>query len=89
MAKPDPTSPATKADIKLLMDSIGKLYDANKRWKDEIVGSMDQWKDDIRGHFDVAVEQIRDDLKGANKDRIENHEHRLRALEMHKGLAAA
>ena len=78
MVKPDPLAdaPATKADIRMLMVEIGKLYDANQRWKDE-----------LKGHFDLAVENIRTDLVGANKDKIENHEHRLGRLEKHTGLA--
>lgn len=28
---------ATKKDIEMLMGEIGKLYDANERWKDDIL----------------------------------------------------
>lgn len=78
MVKSDDTSPATKADIKMLMDSMGKLFDANEKWKDE-----------LKGHFDLTVETIRHDLIGAKNDKIENHEDRLRKLERHTGLAVA
>ena len=40
-------TPATKGDITQLMDSIGKLYDANENWKDEIIR-----------HFDVTERRI-------------------------------
>lgn len=78
MAKPDDTSPATKADIKMLMDSIGKLYDANEKWKNE-----------LKAHFDLQSELVRHDLLGAKGDRVANHEDRLQTLERHAGLAVA
>jgi hypothetical protein len=81
--------PAMKADIKLLMESIGRLYDANERWKDEVIGAQERWKDEIKRHFDLKVETIRHDLLGANKDRIENHEHRITRLERRTGAALA
>src|SRR5690606_878420 len=63
-AMKDNTAPATKADIamlktdvKQLLDAVRNLYDANERWKDEIVQ-----------HFNVVVEDIRHDLAGANRD---------------------
>ncbi len=70
-------APATKADIKLLMGEIGKLYGANERWKNE-----------LKQHFDLAVENISAELKGANKDKIESHETRIARLETHVGLPA-
>jgi len=80
----DHTTPVTKADINALMDSIGKLYDANEAWKEEIIR-----------HFDVVVENIRHDLEGANRDEIEvlkdskaSHEQRITRLESHVGLVA-
>jgi hypothetical protein len=55
----DETTPATKADINLLMDEMSKLYVANEQWKDEIVR-----------HFDVVAENIHYDMVGAHKDKI-------------------
>ena len=68
-------APATKADIRMLMGEIGKLHDATERWKDE-----------IKHHFDLAVENIRVELVGANEGRIQSHEHRIALLEKHAGL---
>ena len=80
----DNQTPSTKADIAALMDSIGKLYDANECWKDEIIR-----------HFDVTVENIRHDLEGANKDDIEllkdaknRRAERIQRLERHVGIVA-
>jgi hypothetical protein len=70
-------SPATKADIGALMDQIGKLYDANEGWKEEVMR-----------HFDVVAEQIKHDFNGAFSDKVEQHEERLLRLEEHVGLAA-
>ncbi|MCF7845149.1 MAG: hypothetical protein K9M03_04975 [Kiritimatiellales bacterium] len=81
----DNTAPATKKDIKILMDEIGKLYDANLKWKEEITR-----------HFDVVAENMHHDLLGAHKDDIENlknakndHEQRIHRLEKHTELVAA
>jgi len=74
------SAPATKNDIGLLMTEMGRLYDANARWKEEIIR-------ETKHHFDLRVEDIRYDLLGVNKDRIENHEDRLRRLERHTGVA--
>ena len=89
MATPDDTSPATKADIKMLMDSMGKLFDANERWKNELRDDAGRMKDEMKGHVDLTIELLRHDLLDAKKDRVENHENRLRKLERHTGLAVA
>lgn len=77
--------PATKADIEAMMDSIGKLYDSNERWmnqlltdnkrsEDEILKSVRRNKieavEEMKRHFDVVVEDIRHDLLGANRDEV-------------------
>jgi hypothetical protein len=71
----DSKAPATKQDIQLLMTAIGKLYDANEQWKEE-----------LKHHFDLTAETIRQDVQGANKDRIEDHENRIVRLEEHTGV---
>ena len=85
----DITAPATKLDIRMLMEEIGKLYDANKYWKDEMIEHMRNWKDDTKLYFDSAVENILHDLKGANRDEIEVIKDRVTRLERHTGLAKA
>lgn len=74
----DPTAPATKQDITLLMREIGRLYDANERWKQEILL-----------HFDTAVEQFRHDLRSINIEKIQDHDNRIVRLELHTGLRRA
>jgi hypothetical protein len=66
--------PATKADIELLMDSIGKLYDATERWKHEIIC-------ETTDKFDFAVETMRRDLPAAKSDQIEVLVDRVARLE--------
>ena len=68
------------------MEEIGKLYDANERWKNEILTANARWKEEILTHFDLVAETMRYDLLGAHKDRIENHEDRIRRLERHAGF---
>jgi hypothetical protein len=78
-------TPATKDDIQAMMAQIAKLYDANRRWTD-----------DLKSHFDVAVENIRHDLLGVNREEIESlkdrsgqQERRIERLEMQAGLNVA
>jgi hypothetical protein len=96
MSKPNDTSPATKSDIKLLMDELGKLYDATERWKDELADKTQRWQllsvTETKQHFDLTVEQIRHDLLAANREQIEllrdradGHENRITRLEQHAG----
>ena len=55
----DEQIPATKADIQMLMDSIGKLYDANVFWKEE-----------LKDHFDLVIEDLRHDFLGVRNDEV-------------------
>lgn len=77
MHKQDNHAPATKADIQMLMEQIGMLYDANQRWKSEIME-----------HFDLTVENIRHDLQGARRDEIESIKDDVQRLKQHAGFAA-
>ena len=83
------TAPATKLDISLLMNEIGKLYDANERWKDELHEGMEKWKNELRLHFDFCVEQFKEGIKTINIEKIEEHGTRLTRLELHTGLPRA
>ncbi|MBU0458352.1 hypothetical protein KKF03_02780, partial [Patescibacteria group bacterium] len=80
--KKDDDAPATKKDISMVMDSIGKLYIANEGWKNEILAKSLEWKDEIlnkqkewkgetKEQFDIIAENIHHDVSGANKDEIE------------------
>lgn len=81
---PDPQAAATKADIAMLMQEMGKLYNANERWKEE-----------LKSHFDVALEHAKFELLGAHKDKVSmlndtalDHTRRITRLERHAGIAA-
>jgi hypothetical protein len=76
----DASPPATKHDVRLLMEQMGRHYDQVER-------RLAAHEEEIKRHFDVTVEHIRHELGGANKDRIENHELRLARLEQHTRLA--
>ncbi len=67
-------APATKEDIRMLMDHIGTFYDrTDKRLlavEDRIGGveaKMKEWKEEIKRHFDLVAENIRHDALGANE----------------------
>ena len=79
-------APATKQDIALLMDSIGKHYDATERWKNEILEHMSKWKEEMHRHFDVVAEELRHDVLGAFRDHTSTVERRFLRLERHCGL---
>lgn len=98
MVTADPQSPATKADIALLMEKIGDLYRATERWKEEMMSTTERWKEELRAemqtwkeelksHFDFIAENIRHDFRGAHRDDTENIKTRIRRLEEHTGLA--
>ena len=66
------------------MEQVGKLYDADARWKDEIIE-----------HFDLTVESIRHEMKAAHhgsvellRDQTADHAKRIKRLERHAGIAA-
>ncbi len=54
----DPVVPATKEDIQMLMNEIGRLYDANAGWQNEMLEKQQGWKDEIKDHFDLVAENI-------------------------------
>ena len=92
MAKDDQT-PATKADLKAvrheLNTDIGALHHEIEALRREFKQDFHSFKDEIIRHFDVAVETIRHDLKGANRDEIETIKDRVTRLEHHTGLLPA
>ncbi|MFH0770977.1 MAG: hypothetical protein V1926_06445 [Candidatus Peregrinibacteria bacterium] len=99
MAK-DSSSPATKKDSAMLMESIGKLYDDIHEFKDDVSGKITDLKgeieekiaaseDRVKRHFDVVAEDLRHDVLGANRDEIESIKDRVIRIERHVGLRAA
>lgn len=78
MVQDDATSATTKYMQEMkkeLMLEMGKLY-----------SQMAQNTEDMKSYFDLALENAVYDIKGANKDKIENHEDRIIRLEKHAGL---
>ena len=80
----DSNAPATKKDIQIIMTELGKMYDAQERWKTE-----------LKEHFDLVAENIRHDFASANREEIDmlkdghkGHEKRILTLERTAGLAA-
>jgi FKBP-type peptidyl-prolyl cis-trans isomerase (trigger factor) len=89
----DAQAPATKEDIRLLMEQIGTYYSQTQQqieaYYSQTQVQIAEMEERMMRHFDVTVETIRHDLLGANKDKIESHEDRLGRLERHTGLLAA
>ena len=77
----DDQTPATKADITSLMSSIGKLYEANERWKDEILVSNERWKEELKADFRLVIEDLRHDFLGARRDKVESLDERTQGLD--------
>ena len=77
----DKTAPATKADILMLMEEFGKMW----QWKGDVDGwrndvdgkltdmreDMETWKNEVTNHFNLVAENIRYDFSSANREEIE------------------
>ena len=89
----DKQTAATKQDVQLLMQEIGKLYDANQRWKQEVMQNTDDRisasEERVMGHFDLVAENIKYDFQGAFNDKLVQHERRIIRLERKAGLSVA
>ena len=92
-----PSPPATKEDIAMLMDSIGKLYIANKEWKDEIIDSLDARIEKkinasekrMKFYFDFQLETKFCDLRDSMNDKFSLVYDRFDRLERHVGYTRA
>lgn len=86
----DDLTPATKKDLHDLEVGVDrKLQEMDER----IDRRFQEMEDRILRHFDLAVETIRSELLGANRDELElvkdrqrNHDQRIRVLERSAGL---
>jgi len=94
--------PATNRDVASLQSELRDLRKdvAGKPSKKEAIDQISNVKEEMRvmkeeilHHFDAAVENIEEELKGANADEIsllhdvdENHETRITAIERQAGM---
>lgn len=69
------------------MEEIGELYDANERWKNELLEHMERWKNELKRYFDCTAENLTRDFRDAHKEDIAGVTTRVRRLEEHTGLA--
>jgi len=88
MQRDDASAPATKQDIALLMEEMRKLYQANERWKDEILEANERWERELMLHFDVIAESLRVDIRAIGEP-LQDHDRRITRLERHTGLVSA
>lgn len=77
MVQDNSAAPATKEDVRILMNEMAKLYEANFKWKEE-----------LKEHFNLVTENQLYDFKGIFSDRTEDHERRIKRLERKAGIAA-
>ncbi len=64
-----------------------KFYDLREDLREDIDEKIVQSEERMKAHFDLAVETIRHDLIGANKDDIQNIKQRVKRLEEEVGIA--
>jgi hypothetical protein len=81
----DPGAPATKEDIRLLMEQMGTYY-ANTA---DRFAAVEQRIEELHEHFGVVAENIKHDFRGAFADKLDQHEDRIVRLERRAGLRAA
>jgi hypothetical protein len=89
----------TTALMDMLMETMGKLYDANARWKDEILETMrsehgklkrelkHELKTELLHEFKIMEEAWRHDVLGVYRDEIKGIDGRLKRDEVHLSLA--
>ncbi len=77
----DSSAPATKQDIRMLMDEFGKMW----QWKAQVEDRFDVLEERVellnqdmkryfaesKEHFDLIAENIREDFRSANREEIE------------------
>ena len=84
---------ATKEDLRSFMDQISTqidgLYQADERWKDEIISRVDSKIHEVEHHLLVAMEALRSDVQAMYNDKLSQHEDRIGRLEKHAGFVAA
>lgn len=85
----DDQAPATKQDIRLLMEQMGDYYVRTERRISQLEADVKQWKVEIIHEFHVVAENLHRDFRDAFKDRTEQHEVRITLLEKRTGLIAA
>lgn len=83
----DQHAPATKQDICLLMEQIGKYYQKTEKRFADMEERITKEAEETRRHFDVVAENIKHDFQGAFHDKLEQHDDRIVRLEEHVGLA--
>src|SRR4051812_15476230 len=99
MPTPNPQAAATKEDIGMLMQEMGKLYDhvaaTEERMKQHFDRELVRAIRDSEGRLLLVVEQLRHDVNPMYNDKISllgdtaaDHGHRITRLERHAGIAA-
>ena len=85
----DPQAAATKEDIQMVMDMIGRMI---MEMDEKIKASEERTKQHVfesekrtKHHFDVVAENLHYDMVGVHKDRID----RIKRLEDHTDVLAA
>jgi hypothetical protein len=85
--------PATKRDVSLIIDQkmaqmMTQMMDQIGTYYDNVYQANERWKEEIIHEFHIVKEDMRHDYLGTHKDRIENHENRLKRVETHLHLSS-
>ena len=76
MSKDANKTPATKADMEALMDSIGKLYDSNERWMKQLLEANERNRDELiadHKRFGAEMHKSMERFKKETVDEITRH----------------
>jgi hypothetical protein len=93
-AATDPSAPATKQDIGMMMETLGqillKLTEHDQKFDeiDERFEHVEQKIDDNHRGMLVLLEQQRADLNDMYNDKLSQHDDRIGRIEKHLQLAA-
>ncbi len=87
MPKGDAKAAATKQDIAMLMEQMGKMFDEIAGLRTDNRGIRAEMKD-MESRLLLVIEQFHADVNAMYNDKLSQHDVRITRLERHAGLAA-
>lgn len=65
----------------MLRADLVKLYEADKRWKSELLAAITDATEVVKRHFDVVADNSRHALMQLNAERLAHMDRRIQRLE--------